>query len=166
MKSKILIVAIAIFTMLFVNNLYSQVKIGEITSSGATITHDLNDLLQALEKEYESNTPITLVTAKIHITNDNVYYLIGCASGDKDKISVKLEKDPANNNLYICRGAGVEKQWCADCDNPDCTLNYNGKGEPVGCKDASCPYPNEFCNHHISTGPGIIFVERYLQKKK
>ncbi len=165
MKSKIIIVVAILFAILFVNNLYSQVKIGEITSSGAIITHDLNDLIQSLEKEYESNTSVTLVSAKIHITSDNTYYLIGCASGDKDKISVKLEKDPANNNLYICRGAGADKQWCADCNNVECQLDYNGKGEPNGCKEVSCPV-GQYCNHHISTGPGIIFVERYLKKKK
>jgi hypothetical protein len=157
--------ALVLFPFLF-SLTYSQVKIGEIVNNSPVITYDKSDILHALEKEYGNTPSISLYQAKIIVSEDKNYYLIGLSAYDAVKIAVKMTKDTASNNLFIARDKNSELDLCKDCSHPECGLKFDLNGNPDGCKVVQCSSKNENCNHSILKGDGFTFVERYLTLKK
>lgn len=157
--------ALVLFPFLF-SLTYSQVKIGEIVNNSPIITYNNIDILHALEKEYGNTPSISLYQAKIIVSNDKNYYLIGLSAYDAVKIAVKLTKDTASNNLFIARNQNSELDICKECSNPECGIKFDGNGNPDGCKVVPCSSKNENCNHALQKSDGFTFVERYLTLKK
>jgi hypothetical protein len=157
--------ALILFPFLF-SLTYSQVKIGEIVNNSPVITYDKSDILHALEKEYGNTPSISLYQAKIIVSKDNNYYLIGLSAYSAVKIAVKMTKDTASNNLFVARNQNSELDICKECSNPECGIKFDLNGNPDGCKGVQCRSNNENCNHTLQKGDGFAFVERYLVQKK
>lgn len=157
--------ALVLFPFLF-SFTYSQVKIGEIVNNSPVITYDKSEILHALEKEFGNTPSISLYQAKIIVSKDSNFYLIGLSAFDAVKIAVKMTKDTASNNLYIARNQNSELDLCKDCSSPECGIKLDSNGNPDGCKVVQCRSKNENCNHTIQKIDKIAFVERYLVQKK
>jgi hypothetical protein len=145
---------------------FSQVKIGEIVHNLPVITYNNSDILHALEKEYGNTPSISLYEAKIIVSEDKNFYLIGLSAYGAVKIAVKMAKDSSSDNLFIARDRNSELDLCKGCNSPDCGINFDSKGNPNGCKVVACSNTNENCNHTLQKGDGFAFVERYLVQKK
>lgn len=169
---KSIIVAFIISIIAFSTyQLHAQIKIGELNGSSAIITHDKADIIQALEKEYDSKQETKFLYAKILVSKNNRYWL-AAGNGNPEtqfKIAVELEKSPKNNDLFIMQSALGSSDTCVDCDDPSCALKYDGKGNPDGCTGCGSGYTDQHCNHNktaVYPEQSIILVERYLLIKK
>lgn len=146
-------------------NAFAQVKIGEVVNGVGVITHNEQDLIQALQKEYDINQGTTFNYVRI-LNYDSNYWLV---AGDRNpavdfNIAIPLKKNVENNDLNINRDNIAQVQKCADC-KMNCYLLIGING-PAGCSDCMPTSPGEFCNHKSTlTVPStnIVVVERYLQ---
>ncbi len=170
---KLLIIAIAIIGIVFANssNAMADIKIGEDNNGVLSITHDYEDLKQALEKEYDINQTTPISDIQLIKTQSNSYWIIGYKEPDAPIIAVMLEKHTSPIDLYVGGGSSSRKEWCSGCNSApwSCHLIFTGSGDPDGCSDCQSGAAGEFCNHNTSEGPGGeagigigIFIERFL----
>ena len=159
------------FTFIPLNGIYAQIKIGELKNGSAVITHDLQDLLQAIEKEYSMDTKIAIkfLYAKILVSKDNKYWL---AAGNHNpntnfKMAVQLVLNSKTNELQVSRISATITQYCSDCNSPNCALIFDDDGNINGCSDCDSGNSKDFCNHNITShnpAKNQVVVERYLLK--
>jgi len=167
MKKMILIVFCA-FICISTNG-FAQVKLGEVVNGVGIATHDEQDLIQALEKEYDKKQGTKFTYARILTSKDGNFWL---AAGNQDqqtsfRIAVKLELDAKTKQLHISTKAATYTESCGDCKSPNCALAIDENNNPDGCTDCGPENPDEYCNHSISScPPGLDApVVRYLNKK-
>jgi energy-coupling factor transporter ATP-binding protein EcfA2 len=168
---RLICLLIALFTFIPLNGIYAQIKIGELKNGSVVITHDLQDLLQAIEKEYSMDTKkvIKFLYAKIMISKDNKYWL---AAGNHNpntnfKMAVQLVLNSKTNELHVSRISATITQYCSDCNSPNCALIFDDDGNINGCSDCDSGNSKDFCNHNItseSPAKNQVVVERYLLK--
>ena len=169
MKKMILIVFCA-FICFSAIGCTQGIKIGEVVNGIGVITHDEQDLIQALEKEYDKNQGTKFTYARILTSLDGNFWLV---AGNQDpltsfKIAVKLEYDASTKHLQISTISATFSQSCGDCNSPNCELATDGNNNPKGCTDCDSEKTEEFCNHSIvSSHPGSDgpIVVRYLKSK-
>ncbi|MBX3044397.1 MAG: hypothetical protein KIT33_13190 [Candidatus Kapabacteria bacterium] len=131
------------------------------------VTHNEQDLIQALQKEYDINQSTTFTYARILTTMDGNYWL---AAGNQNpltsyKIAVKLELDATTQELQISAIAVTVSQSCDGCNSPNCAIIFDGNGNPDGCADCDSGRAHEFCNHKITLHnpeTNNLVVVRYL----
>jgi hypothetical protein len=161
-----MIFAIILFSFIELN---AQIKIGELNNSNGVITHNLPDLIQALEKEYDISQGTTFKYVKILVSNNNKYWLVAGNVNPSShfKIAVSLEKNTSNNSFYISRVNDVNVEKCSDCSEPNCALMFDKSGQPDGCATCSTDNSKQFCNHSkgLSKNSKQVPVEKFFKIK-
>jgi hypothetical protein len=102
MKTKYFL-ATVVLSLMMMNSLLAQIKIGEVKDSSAIITHDMQDLLQACELEYDNEGKTALTKAEIKIFSNGTYWLFAGNSPNEGEyiLTIKLVKSSENNDLFV-----------------------------------------------------------------
>lgn len=143
---------------------FSQVKIGEMVNGNAVVTHDMQDIIQALEKEYDINQGTQFNYASIYISLTNNYWLVAGNGNPANqfKIAVQLDYNSTQNEFYVSAVPDRPVHSCVDCSSVDCHLIFDGNGNLAGCSECN-GYPSQHCNHSITMKPANeLAVVRYL----
>jgi hypothetical protein len=102
MKTKYFL-ATFLLSLLMMNSLLAQIKIGEVKDSTAIITHDMQDILQACELELDKEGKTALTKAEIKIYPNGSFWLLAGNSPKEGEfiLAIKLVKSSENNDLFV-----------------------------------------------------------------
>lgn len=152
-----------IISFLLINyNSISQnapIKIGEMIGNQAIITHDINDIKQAIMQEVGDCDIISIVN--IIIAPSGNIWLDAKGTYGTDSRNYRAPMYVDNGNIYMLRGSTDHKcsgHLCSECDY----IYDAGTLNPTGCKcirgtSGNCVYSSE-----PTPNNSIAHVERYL----
>jgi hypothetical protein len=148
-----------VITLLVITNQNAKadpIKIGEITISGFTITHDMDDLKQAFEQQWNDGTVVTTV---LIIQAGSILWLEskGINNNESRCMTVLLTAD--QNDLFIKQGSGSKMITCEGHGCNHCEIDYNPDGNPTNCHCEKVG-SGEWCEYKTSSGGS--YVEQFL----